>query len=106
MKNLVCGLGIALVVAILSWPLARAATAPTVDSVFAKYTASTPGCSVGVADNGKPVLAKGYGTADLEHDVPIAPDTIFEAGSISKQFTAAAVLQLAQEGKLSIDDPV
>jgi CubicO group peptidase (beta-lactamase class C family) len=44
--------------------------------------------------------------ADLEHDVPISPDSIFEAGSVSKQFTAAAVLLLAREGKLSIDDPV
>ena len=55
---------------------------------------------------GKPVLAKGYGMADLEHDVPITPDTIFEAGSVSKQFTAAAVLLLARDGKLSLDDPV
>src|SRR5712691_10743527 len=44
--------------------------------------------------------------ADLEHDVKITPDTIFEAGSVSKQFTAASVLLLAREGKLSIDDPV
>src|SRR5512146_2839305 len=66
-----------------------------VDAVFAKWTADTPGCAVGVAANGTPVLAKGYGTADLEHDVRITPDTIFEAGSVSKQFTAAAVLLLA-----------
>lgn len=77
-----------------------------VDGVFAKWTASTPGCAVGVATEGKPVLARGYGMADLEHDVTIAPDTIFEAGSVSKQFTAAAVLLLAREGKLSLDDPV
>ena len=43
--------------------------------------------------------------ADLEHDVPLRPDSIFEAGSVSKQFTAAAVLLLAQQDKLSIDDP-
>src|SRR6185436_19410519 len=49
---------------------------------------------------------EGHGMADLEHDVKIAPDTIFEAGSVSKQFTAAAVLLLAREGKLSLDDPV
>jgi CubicO group peptidase (beta-lactamase class C family) len=77
-----------------------------VDAVFAKWTAATPGCAVGVATGGKPVLTKGYGMADLEHDVPITPDTIFEAGSVSKQFTAAAVLQLARDGKLSLDDPV
>ena len=44
--------------------------------------------------------------ADLEHDVPNTADTIFEAGSVSKQFTAAAVLLLARDGKLSLDDPV
>jgi len=52
------------------------------------------------------MLAKGYGMADLEHDVRISPETIFEAGSVSKQFTAAAMLLLAHEGRLSIDDPV
>jgi CubicO group peptidase (beta-lactamase class C family) len=77
-----------------------------VDLLFSKWTDSTPGCAVGVATDGKPVLAKAYGMADLEHDVKNTPDTIFEAGSISKQFTAAAVLLLAREGKLSLDDPV
>ena len=52
------------------------------------------------------MLAKGYGSADLEHDIPITAETIFEAGSVSKQFTAAAVLLLARDGKLSLDDPV
>jgi CubicO group peptidase (beta-lactamase class C family) len=84
-----------------------AAVAPAkVDAVFAKYAASTPGCAVGVATDGKPALSKGYGSADLEHAVAITPETIFEAGSVSKQFTAASVLLLAREGKLSIDDPV
>jgi CubicO group peptidase (beta-lactamase class C family) len=77
------------------------------DQIFAKWnTVSTPGCAVGAAVDGKPLLAKGYGLADLEHDVPITRDSIFEAGSVSKQFTAAAVLLLARDGKLSIDDPV
>jgi len=84
----------------------RADTAAKVDAVFAKWTRATPGCAVGVATTGRPVLAKGYGMADLEHDVAIAPDTIFEAGSVSKQFTAASLLLLARDGKLSIDDPV
>ncbi len=79
--------------------------AAKVDAVFAKWTAKTPGCAVGVAEGGKPVLEKAYGMADLEHDAPNAADTIFEAGSVSKQFTAAAVLLLAREGKLSLDDP-
>jgi CubicO group peptidase (beta-lactamase class C family) len=77
-----------------------------VDRLFAKWTAATPGCAVGVSVDGRPALAKAYGMADLEHDVRNAPETIFEAGSVSKQFTAAAVLLLARDGKLSLDDPV
>src|SRR2546430_2320877 len=77
-----------------------------IDRIFEKWTSSTPGCAVGAAVAGKPVIAKAYGMADLEHDVKITPDTIFEAGSVSKQFTAASVLLLARDGKLSIDDPV
>jgi CubicO group peptidase (beta-lactamase class C family) len=79
---------------------------PQVDKIFSRWATSTPGCAVGVAADGRPALAKAYGMADLEHDVRNTPDTIFEAGSVSKQFTAAAVLLLAREGKLSLDDPV
>src|SRR6187399_3126653 len=90
---------------------ARQAGAPQapearIDAVFSKWTTETPGCAVGVSKDGKPVVQKAYGMADLEHDAPNRADTIFEAGSVSKQFTAAAVLLLAQEGKLSLDDPV
>jgi CubicO group peptidase (beta-lactamase class C family) len=77
-----------------------------IDSIFSRWTAATPGCAVGAAVDGKPVLSKAYGLADLEHDVRNTPDTIFEAGSVSKQFTAAAVLLLAREGKLALDDPI
>ena len=89
---------------------ARQAASPNpeakIDAVFSRWTAETPGCAIGVSKDGKPVVQKAYGMADLEHDVPNRADTIFEAGSVSKQFTAAAVLLLAQEGKLSLDDPV
>jgi CubicO group peptidase (beta-lactamase class C family) len=82
------------------------ATGAQIDKIFARWNQTTPGCAVGVGVGGKPVLAKAYGMADLEHDVKNTPDTIFEAGSVSKQFTAAAVLLLTREGKLSLDDPV
>ena len=75
-----------------------------IDAVFSRWTDNTPGCAIGVSNAGK-VVQKAYGMADLEHDIPNRPDTIFEAGSVSKQFTAAAVLLLAHEGKLSLDDP-
>jgi CubicO group peptidase (beta-lactamase class C family)/lysophospholipase L1-like esterase len=77
-----------------------------VDALFSSWGELTPGCAVGVSQSGRIVVEKAYGMADLEHDVPNRPDTIFEAGSVSKQFTAAAVLLLAQDGKLSLDDPV
>ena len=78
----------------------------SVDAQFSAWSGETPGCAVGVAEQGRIVLEKAYGMADLEHDVPNRPDTIFEAGSVSKQFTAAAVLLLARDGKLSLDDSV
>jgi CubicO group peptidase (beta-lactamase class C family) len=77
-----------------------------IDALFSTWTNSTPGCAVGVSANGGIVLQKAYGIADLEHDVANTTDTIFEAGSVSKQFTAAAVLLLERDGKLSLDDPV
>ena len=80
--------------------------AARVDAVFASYTADTPGCAVGVSKDGKEILTRAYGSADLEHGVANTADTVFEAGSVSKQFTAAAILLLAQAGKLKLDDPV
>jgi CubicO group peptidase (beta-lactamase class C family) len=76
-----------------------------VDAIFAAYAKNdAPGCAVGVAQGGKIVLERAYGMANLEYDVPLTPQTIFEAGSVSKQFTAAAVMALASDGKLSLDD--
>ena len=79
---------------------------PKVDALFARWTATTPGCAVGVGSGGRSVLERAYGMADLEHDVRNKPDTIFEAGSVSKQFTAAAVLLLVRDGKIALEDPV
>src|SRR5258705_736819 len=78
-----------------------------VDAVFERFhRTDSPGCTVGVSSNNQPVLSVAYGMADLEHDVPLTPESIFEPGSVTKQFTAAAVLILAQQGKLSLEDPV
>lgn len=78
-----------------------------VDSVFRQYASTaTPGCAVGVAHNGRVLLERAVGMADLERGVALTSATILEAGSVSKQFTAAAVLLLARDGKLSLDDPV
>ena len=74
---------------------------------FAKaYVAPAPGCAAAVSLNGDVVFEKAFGLADLEHNVPNTTQTIFESGSVAKQFTAAALVLLQQDGKLSLDDPV
>ncbi len=65
-----------------------------------------PGCAVGVSLNGESVFEKAFGLAEMEHNIPNTPQTIFESGSVAKQFTAAAIVLLQLEGKLNIDDPV
>src|SRR5687767_6796766 len=65
-----------------------------------------PGLSVAVLRGDSIVLARGYGFANLEHRVPATDSTVYQSGSVGKQFTAAAVVLLAREGKLSLDDPI
>jgi len=77
-----------------------------VDQWLSQFGKTTPGCAVGVEQGGKRLFTKAYGMADLESGRPITPDTIFEAGSVSKQFTAASIAVLASQGKLSLDDDV
>ncbi|MEW5685688.1 MAG: serine hydrolase domain-containing protein [Pseudomonadota bacterium] len=76
------------------------------DAIFAGYGPDAPGCAVGVKQRGEAPVLRGFGSADLEHAVAITPDTVFEAGSVSKQFTAAAVLLLVEDGKLSLADDI
>jgi CubicO group peptidase (beta-lactamase class C family) len=81
--------------------------AAKVDKVFQQYDHSnTPGCAVAVVRGNSIAYERGYGVADLEHDIVITPATRFDTGSVAKQFTAAAVVQLAAQGKLSLDDDV
>ncbi len=70
------------------------------------YPATEPGAAVLVRDHGKVVLRKGYGLASVELGVPIVPEHVFEIGSVTKQFTAASILLLAERGKLSLSDPI
>jgi len=65
-----------------------------------------PGVAVAVIRKGQPVVAKGYGVANVEHNVPVTRDTIFQSGSVGKQFTAAAAMLLMEDGKLALTDPV
>lgn len=65
-----------------------------------------PGTSIAVVRDGKIIKARGYGFANVELSVPVTPETVFQAGSIGKQFTAAAIMMLVEEGKVSLDDSI
>jgi CubicO group peptidase (beta-lactamase class C family) len=85
----------------------RDARAQRADSVFERFDrTNSPGCALGVYQDGKVLYARGYGMASLEHGVALSPRSVLDVGSISKQFTAMAMLMLQKEGKLSLDDPI
>ena len=78
-----------------------------VDKVFQPWDSTvSPGCALSVMQDGHIVYQRGYGMADLDHDIPITPETVFHVASISKQFTAASIILLTREGKISLDDDV
>ena len=65
-----------------------------------------PGVAVAIVRKGEVIKAQGYGHANVEHRVPVTPDTIFQSGSVGKQFTAAAVMLLVEDGKIALSDPL
>ena len=78
-----------------------------VDEVFADVAKpGSPGCAVAVARDGKLLYAKGYGLANIEQNVALTPESVFDIGSTSKQFSAASILLLEKQGKLSVNDDV
>jgi CubicO group peptidase (beta-lactamase class C family) len=77
-----------------------------IDQIFSWATRETPGCTVAVSHNGKLVANRAYGSADLERGLPITTNSVFDAGSVVKQFVAASVLLLVEEGKLSLTEDV
>jgi CubicO group peptidase (beta-lactamase class C family) len=78
-----------------------------IDALFTKFDHNTtPGCVVGIIQNGRFIYKKSFGLANLEYAVPITADSKFELGSTSKQFTAACIALLQLEGKISLDDDV
>ncbi|QOI98754.1 MAG: beta-lactamase family protein [Flammeovirgaceae bacterium] len=81
-------------------------TLKQVDELFSSWNNATPGMAVAIERNDQLIYNKAFGLADLERSVPNTTNTIFECGSVSKQFTAAAILLLAKEGKLSLSDNV
>ncbi len=79
--------------------------AAAIDSIFAKWDKpGVPGCALGIFKDGKLIYAKGYGMANLEYDIRNTTHSVFRIGSTSKQFTAACIIRLAEQGKLSLDN--
>lgn len=97
-----------------SGPAAEAAATATpgadadarLDALMRDYAGQGPGAAVLVLRDGRPLARRGYGLADLEAGAAVTPDTHFRLASVTKQFTAAAILLLAQDGRLSLDDPL
>lgn len=88
-------------------PVGQESPDKKIDSILKEWdTPNSPGASVAVIDKGKIVFAKGYGAANLEYGIPITPETVFHVASVSKQFTAMAVVLLESDGKLSINDDI
>jgi len=77
-----------------------------IDSLFSNYTMSTPGVAIAVIKDGNVVFKKGYGSANLEYDIPITSQTVFNIASVSKQFTAFSIYLLEKEGKLTFEDDI
>ncbi len=97
-----------LILMLMGWGFVRPALGDAVDDLVRDQMNRhpIPGLALEIIQNGKPTKIAGYGLANLEWSTPATPETVFEIGSITKQFTAAAILLLAQEGKLSVDDRI
>ncbi len=93
-------------------PVARAQDGPATTSAIGDYVWAEmqrqhiPGLALLVARSGKIVQAEGFGLANVELQVPVRPETVFQSGSVGKQFTATAVMMLVEEGKVGLDDPL
>jgi len=81
-------------------------TVSMINKLFDRYQPEHPGCQLSISKNDKIIFSKAWGLANIEHHVPYTTETVTEAGSISKQFVAAAILLLEQQGKLSLNDDV
>jgi len=76
-----------------------------IDSLFAEWnTTQSPGCALGIMRNGQLIYSKGYGMANLEYTIPNSDSTVFRIGSTSKQFTAACIILLVEQGRLTLDE--
>ena len=77
------------------------------DQIFADFvTSNGPGCAFAVSHAGQVIETRAYGSANLEHAIQNTPETVFEPGSVSKQFTAAVIALLAEEGAVDLDENI
>ncbi|MFZ2445752.1 MAG: serine hydrolase domain-containing protein [Syntrophobacteraceae bacterium] len=107
-RRAVCGTLIALAVVLVHVSVCRAITAEAVDGIVKPLMdkAKIPGLSVSISTGDGNVIERAYGFANLEHQAPTTPDSIFEIGSLTKTFTALGILLLQEEGRLSVEDKV
>jgi len=104
-KSAFFGVGALLLVAALA--ASNDARDARVDALFEKWERTdSPGCALGVIEDGQLVYKRGYGMANLEHDIRISETSVFRMASLSKQFAAFAILLAEQQGKLSLDDDI
>src|SRR5215813_553242 len=113
MDILRCSRSISILAAVIAATLCSSGTcaqekkSAAVDEVFSDLVKpGSPGCALAVARSGKIVYEKGYGLANIEENVSITPQSVFDIGSTSKQFTAASILLLEKQGKLSVNDDI
>lgn len=90
-----------------SAPTLASPTPAQIDAIFKTWERrDSPGCALAVVRDGQIVYSRGYGMANLEHDIPLSPSSVFQIASVSKQFTAMSAIMLEQQGKLSLEDDV
>lgn len=106
MRNLVPA-GLTMLALLPGAATAQTEVASRVDALFERWDrAGSPGCALGIVQDGQMVYERGYGFANLDYALPNGPEMVYYVGSVSKQFTAAAIALLAQEGRISLDDDV
>src|SRR6185437_9738829 len=83
----------------------RAPHQAQIDALMSRYAGDVPGASLLVVKDGNPVIERGYGYANLDEHIKAGPETNYRLASVTKQFTAASILLLKQDGKLKLSDP-
>ena len=91
---------------LVAGPAAAQDRTAEIDQIFGSVTPSTPGCAVGVSQRGNLIVNRAYGLANVERAVPLSPKSVFDIGSTHKQFVAAAILTLVEDGRLTLSDDI